>query len=389
MKALLSKINADRKKLIAWYLKYKRDLPWRNRTDAYGIWISEVMLQQTTTTAVLPFYIRFMERFPDIHSLAEARLEDVYTYWAGLGYYSRARNIHKTAKYVSENLNGVFPDTYQKLIELPGFGPYTSRAVASFSFNQPVGVLDGNVIRILTRKYGLDIEWWKTKERNKLQELADLLANTPENALVNQAMMELGSTVCTPKKVMCITCPWSKDCKSITENKVAERPLPKPKKAHEIWNWTFFCAIKDNKLLLTPNTQTPFLKDNWLPPSEAQKLTKKPKSYKFKHNVTTFDIYVDIQMENKKKISGLKSVQENLFAQTQKNSMKDSTLSIQLANKTSNKAAVKFSNKTVTALASSKNSKKSIIENTEQWVHLDKVSEINPTSLIKKIITHI
>ncbi|MBC7457502.1 MAG: A/G-specific adenine glycosylase, partial [Bdellovibrionaceae bacterium] len=129
-------IEQDRKQLHSWYLKNKRNLPWRASKNPYLIWISEVMLQQTTVTAVIPFYEKFIKRFPDINTLAKARIEDVYEYWAGLGYYSRARNLHKAAQIVVHKHKAVFPKTYQELIELPGFGPYTSRAVASLAYDQ-------------------------------------------------------------------------------------------------------------------------------------------------------------------------------------------------------------------------------------------------------------
>ncbi len=322
-------IAQDRKQLHNWYLKNKRSLPWRASQDPYLIWISEVMLQQTTVTAVIPFYEKFITRFPDVKTLAKARIEDVYQYWAGLGYYSRARNLHKAASIVVKEHQGFFPKTYQELIELPGFGPYTSRAVASLAYNQPVGVLDGNVIRILTRKYGLDIKWWENKEKDKLQTISDQLAGTNKSADLNQAMMELGATICTPKKVMCLMCPWNKTCVSYSTETINQRPLSKPKADFEIWSWHFQINTKKSQIYLIPNEETPFLKENWLPESSAVKLTKKPKDYHFKHGVTKYDIYVSVTAGSK---------------------------------------------------SSSKNGK---------WVNLDQVSQVNPTSLIKKIIKSI
>ena len=134
--------------LINWYLANRRPLPWRKDKNPYTIWISEVMLQQTTVAAVIPYFERFIERFPNQHTLAQAELSEVYEYWAGLGYYSRARNLHASAKIISDS---GFPEDYSQLIQLPGFGPYTARAVASLAFDQKVGVLDGNVIRVLSR----------------------------------------------------------------------------------------------------------------------------------------------------------------------------------------------------------------------------------------------
>ncbi len=326
MKIAAPDYKQDRKLLHSWYLKNKRSLPWRASQEPYLIWISEVMLQQTTVTAVIPFYEKFIKRFPTVQPLAKARIEDVYEYWAGLGYYSRARNLHKAAQIVVNEHKGAFPKTYQELIKLPGFGPYTSRAVASLGYGQHVGVLDGNVIRILSRKYGLDIKWWENKEKDKLQAISDELAGTKDSADLNQAMMELGATICTPKKVMCLLCPWNKTCVSYATDTISQRPLSKPKADFEIWSWHFEINTKKSQIFLSPNAATPFLKENWLPISSAQKLTKKPKDYHFKHGVTKYDIYVTVATGSK---------------------------------------------------SSSKNGK---------WVDLDQVSQVNPTSLIKKII---
>ncbi len=161
---------ATKNRFLEWYRKNRRDLPWRHTRDPYSIWISETMLQQTTTQAVIPFYERFLKRFPDVRSLAAGRLEDVFEMWSGLGYYSRARNLHKAAKALAERR---FPRRFEELIELPGFGPYTARAVASLAFGQEAGVLDGNVIRVLSRVHDLAEEWWKTSGRKKLQTLSD------------------------------------------------------------------------------------------------------------------------------------------------------------------------------------------------------------------------
>lgn len=285
----------DRNSLLKWYLQNKRSLPWRANQNPYLIWISEVMLQQTTVTAVIPFYEKFIRRFPDVQTLANSRIEDIYEYWAGLGYYSRARNLHKAAQMIVEKHHGIFPKTYQELIELPGFGPYTSRAVASLGYNQPVGVLDGNVIRILSRKYGLDLKWWETLEKNKLQMISDQLAHSPDSSQINQAMMELGATICTSKKTLCLLCPWSSNCESFKTGKTLSRPLSKPKADFEIWSWHFQVQQKGSQIFLTENMQTPFLKKNWLPLSSAKKLKAKPKNFHFKHGVTKYDIFVTVE----------------------------------------------------------------------------------------------
>ncbi len=322
----------NQNELISWYHKNKRELPWRTSKNPYLIWISEVMLQQTTVTAVIPFYTQFILRFPDVKTLAQASIEEVYKYWAGLGYYSRARNLHKAASLIVADHKGVFPETAEELIKLPGFGPYTSRAVASLANNQLVGVLDGNVIRILTRKYGLKINWWETKHKDYLQMISDEIAlnSSNDSSSANQAMMELGATICTPKKTMCLFCPWQKSCASFEKNLVDQIPLKKPKEKHEIWQWTFNIESKNNKIKLYENLTTPFLKMNWLPESTAKKILHKPKNFDFKHGVTKYDIYVSV---NSSKSTGPKSIKIR-----------------------------------------------------SKWVNQNQISEINPTSLMKKIL---
>ncbi len=200
-------MKALHRNLINWYLENQRLLPWRMDRDPYKIWISEVMLQQTTVAAVIPYFEKFIQKFPTVQILASSKLEDVYEFWAGLGYYSRARNIHASAKILA--ISG-FAKTHTELIKLPGFGPYTSRAVSSLAFNESVGVLDGNVIRVLSRVFAIKSEWWKPLHRIQLQNYSDQLAKYGESANLNQGLMELGATVCTPQKPLCPICPWKK-----------------------------------------------------------------------------------------------------------------------------------------------------------------------------------
>lgn len=284
--------------LLQWYRNNKRDLPWRQNRDPYRIWVSEVMLQQTTVAAVIPYYEKFMNRFPSVHKLASATEQEVIEYWAGLGYYSRARNLHKAAKQISEN---GFPQKASELIELSGFGPYTSSAVASLAFNEKVGVLDGNVIRVLSRVHGLNIKWWLPKEREQLQNLSNQLAQTEFNSEINQGLMELGATVCTPKKTLCLLCPWKKFCKALAADNVATLPLSKPKQTGEIWIWEMNLALQKNKIYLVPNKATPFLSNLPFPPSEAKAVKAKPTKFDLKHSVTKYEIYINIKYATPKK----------------------------------------------------------------------------------------
>lgn len=288
-------MKLDHKQLTQWYKKNRRDLPWRKSKDPYRIWLSEVMLQQTTVVAVIPYFEKFITKFPTVKDLAKASEPEVLEAWAGLGYYSRARNLHKAAKELSSN---GFPKTAAELLELSGFGPYTSRAVASIAFGEPVGVLDGNVIRVLSRRYGLKLEWWNTKGRQQLQELSDKLAALGEPDVLNQAMMELGATVCTPQKVACILCPWTENCVARKKDLIAELPLKKPRKKSSVWVWDVDLVEKNGKFALIKNDYTPFLKGQMLFPGKISVQETKPKDYDVKHNITHHDIYIRI---NRKK----------------------------------------------------------------------------------------
>ncbi len=302
--------SKDLNKLITWYEEVKRPLPWRQTKDPYAIWISEVMLQQTTTTAVVPFYERFLQRFPDIKSLAEAQIEDIYPLWAGLGYYSRARNILKSAQAI--HAMGYFPKTAAALIELPGFGPYISRAVASFAFHQAVGVLDGNVIRVLTRKYNNKGQWWKNPVRNELQKCSDSaaqLSGKPE--VYNQAIMELGATICTPKNPHCIQCPWLKNCEARKAKTVSVLPLKKPTRPIDIWLWQPEVLTKNGKIYFIKNNYAPFLKNSWFLPGTAKKIKSKPARYDFCHSITHHKIYVQINVQPRRNTDTILSVLKN------------------------------------------------------------------------------
>ena len=283
--------SIDSGKLIEWYRGVRRDLPWRKNRDPYRIWISEVMLQQTTVAAVVPFYERFMLRFANLKSLATASIEDVIEHWAGLGYYSRARNLHKAAQELHARRTG-FPKTHAELLQLPGFGPYTARAVSSLAFDEKTGVLDGNVIRVLSRRYGIAVEWWKPAGRTQLQELADKLAQVDAPADLNQGLMELGATICTPRSPACLLCPWVKVCVARKEYRIEELPLKKARPESEIWHWKPTIIEKNGCVLLVPNTYAPFLKGHWILPGTVERIKKAPSQFNFRGGVTRYDIFV-------------------------------------------------------------------------------------------------
>ena len=222
----------------------------------------------------------------------------------GLGYYSRARNLHKAAQALHGG--GGFPETAAELLELPGFGPYTSRAVASIAFNEKVGVLDGNVIRVLSRKYGLSLEWWLPKQREILQNISDELALLGESSKINQGLMELGATVCTPQSPTCLICPWMTTCNAFQDNRTAELPLKKDRKKSEVWVWKPEVALRKQKgkmeVALIENDYAPFLKGQWIFPGEIAQQARKPKDYDARHSITHHDIFIQIQ--KKKSLNG-------------------------------------------------------------------------------------
>lgn len=285
----------DHRMLLTWYRENKRDLPWRRSQNPYHIWISEVMLQQTTVVAVIPYYEKFLKLFPTVNALAAAPEPEVLEAWAGLGYYSRARNLHKAAKAIATQ---GFPKTAEELLQLPGFGPYTSRAVASIAYNEKVGVLDGNVIRVLSRRHGLKLQWWGTPGRLQLQKLSDTLAQEGQPGEINQALMELGATICTPQKVSCLLCPWSSVCVARKKELVGELPLKKPRKESEVWIWRPKVQIHKNQVALVQNHYAPFLKGQWIFPGEVQTSKTKPKKFDAKHFITHHDIYIQIQKDS-------------------------------------------------------------------------------------------
>ena len=277
--------------LIKWYEQNKRNLPWRKtKKNPYHIWVSEVMLQQTTVNTVIPYYEKFIKKFNTLKALAETPLEEVIPYWSGLGYYSRVKNMHKAAQIIYKKRS--FPKTYKELLKLPGFGPYTARAVSSLAFDEKTGVLDANVIRVLTRYLGFKKAWWNKPAKDFLQKEVDkwMLKHPP--SILNQALMELGSLVCTAQKPLCFICPIKKKCQAFNLNQVHLIPLKKTKKEKEIWLWQPNIHIKKNKIALTDNHSLPVLKSYPLFPGKATKRNTPPKKYNFIHSITHHAIYV-------------------------------------------------------------------------------------------------
>jgi A/G-specific adenine glycosylase len=252
------RIRSFRARLLRWYRRHRRDLPWRSSTDPYRIWISEIMLQQTQTRAVLPFYARFLERFPDIRSLAQAAESEVVNAWAGLGYYSRARNLQKAARRIIK-IHGAFPRDFNEVLCLPGVGKYTAGAICSIAFNQPTPVVDGNVRRVLTRLMGIknyipEKYFWTWMS-------AWISRRAPSS--FNQAMMELGALVCTPGPPRCHQCPVREFC---TANKLGiEAKIPKARKKQACRRIRMIILVIERKgrILLVPAGKNSFIPGLW------------------------------------------------------------------------------------------------------------------------------
>jgi len=215
--------------LLRWYRGHRRDLPWRRSTDPYAIWISESMLQQTRVDTVIPFYERFIARFPDARALARAELDDVLEIWTGLGYYSRARNLHRAAAQLVRDHGGELPDDPEALRALPGIGRYTAGAVASIAFDRPEPVVDGNVARVLARLRDIREDVRSAPVQRRLWQEAGALAAGPSPGDLNQALMELGATVCTPRRPRCDTCPLEPRCAARRDGDPESLPVKTPK----------------------------------------------------------------------------------------------------------------------------------------------------------------
>jgi A/G-specific adenine glycosylase len=219
------------KPLLAWYARNRRDLPWRHERDPYAIWLSEVMLQQTRVETVIPYYTRFLERFPTLGALAASAEEEVLALWSGLGYYRRARSLWAGARAVAENHGGEFPRRLEDALSLPGVGPYTARAVLSIAHGTPLAVVDGNVERVVTRLLRLSGDPRKGETARAIRAAVDHWLPADEAGDFNQAMMELGATVCTPSEPRCPTCPVSSHCAANTRGDQDRYPESAPRRA--------------------------------------------------------------------------------------------------------------------------------------------------------------
>lgn len=248
-----------RKALLKWYSSTSRDLPWKGEKNAYYIWLSEIILQQTRVEQGLPYFERFKKNYPTIKDLADAEEDEVMKLWEGLGYYSRARNLHATAKNIAYNLDGQFPTTYESILKLKGVGPYTAAAIASFAYNLPNAVVDGNVYRVLSRVFGVATPIDSTQGKKEFVVLADSCLDIKKAGIYNQAIMDFGATHCTPKNPNCTACPMSGICVARKENRIGELPV-KVKKIKKRNRWFYYLVVQSKGKILVRKREG---KDIW------------------------------------------------------------------------------------------------------------------------------
>ncbi len=242
---------ADFHRLIGkWYRLNKRDLPWRSTNNPYFIWLSEIILQQTRVSQGLNYYLKFIQNYPTVFDLADASENDVLNNWQGLGYYSRARNLHATAKIIAIELNGVFPSTYEEIKKLKGVGDYTAAAISSFAFDLPHSVVDGNVYRVLSRVFNIDLPIDSTEGKKYFAQLAQELLPVNAAAIHNQAIMEMGAVQCLPSNPLCDTCPLNDICLSRSLGNYNERPIKSKKIKTRNRFFHFMIFLDEGKIIL-------------------------------------------------------------------------------------------------------------------------------------------
>ena len=249
--------------LLTWYDHNSRNLPWRETNDPYAIWVSEVMLQQTQVKTVIPYYQRFLSTFPSIQDLAASDLQKVLKMWEGLGYYGRARNMHRTAYIITNEHHGKVPDTWKHIHALPGIGDYIAAAVLSIAFACPYAVVDGNVKRVLARLFKLDTPVNQTTHAKTFNKHADKLLYKPDPGKYNQAMMELGALICTPYSPLCGTCPIQPACKAFQSSTVDIYPRRVKTKPTPLYNIAIGVVLKNDRLLITQRRHDGLLGGLW------------------------------------------------------------------------------------------------------------------------------
>jgi len=247
----MTEIQSLRQSLMSWYSANQRDLPWRKTTDPYHIWVSEVMLQQTQVNTVMPYYRRFLQRFTSLERLARSDLQDVLKVWEGLGYYARARNLHRAAGIIINHHHGILPDGWDNFRKLPGVGDYIAAAVLSIAFEKPYAVVDGNVKRVLARLLLEEAPVNKSTSTKIFKEAADRLLSDKDPGIFNQAMMELGAMVCKPQQPLCSACPIQRMCLAYTTGRVGEYPKKLKRSPTPQFNIAVGVVFKNGRVLIT------------------------------------------------------------------------------------------------------------------------------------------
>lgn len=285
------------KLLLDWYAQAKRDLPWRRTRDPWRILVSEIMLQQTRVQAVIPYYERFLQRFPQPADLARAPEAEFLALWSGLGYYARARNLQRAATSIAER--GSFPQTYEEILLLPGVGDYTAAAIASICFGLPYAVLDGNVLRVLSRLHAEKGDIASSSVRVRLREEAQRLLDPRRPSDFNQALMELGATVCLPKNPQCLLCPWREQCQAQAQGIQQELPIKLNRRDPVKLSQELYIVEKAEKLLLRQRGAAESRLASFWELPEARDLPGAERGAflgSFKHTITRYDYTIDVYL---------------------------------------------------------------------------------------------
>ena len=283
--------------IIAWQEWHGRhDLPWQNTQDPYAIWVSEIMLQQTQVAAVIGYYAKFMQRFPTIAALASASQVDVLQSWSGLGYYSRARNLHNAAQKIMDEFAGVFPSQFDAILSLPGIGRSTAAAISTFALNTPQPILDGNVKRVFARHF--NISGWPSlpKIERQLWKIADRENPSLEAIAYTQGLMDLGATLCTRTKPNCAACPVNTSCEALANNLVDTLPTPKPRKAIPEKNTTMLVFVNGDEVMLEKRPPVGIWGGLWSFPETSEMPTEASPLAKLTHTFSHFKLHIAPQL---------------------------------------------------------------------------------------------
>ena len=309
------KIQRLTPRLLAWYAIHARNLPWRHTNDPYAIWISEIMLQQTQVATVIPYWYRWMQALPDVRTLARARSTRVLKLWAGLGYYSRARNLRQAAREIMKNHDGQLPRDAQALQSLPGIGRYTAGAICSIAFNQPEPILDGNIIRVLTRLFAIGDNPKSADTARRLWTLAEqFVTTTAEHGTLNQALMELGATVCRPRNPLCSKCPLKRSCTALRQGEPETYPCGKKRLKMLELHWRVLVIKDKGELLIRQRPSGELNADLWEFPTLELDNARAPANWatalagapiqrprqltKLSHSITRYRIQVEVWRTN-------------------------------------------------------------------------------------------